>query len=104
MHTRKFKAGDYVTILADEHREIERVGDVVKIEKYNRMFAGHHCWHILHEDGKRGSISEKYLELHTAVPDPITLEQVVAAKNVVDKAQKMFVELLSKYQLQEANK
>jgi len=109
MNTRKFKAGDFARILQDDEWEIERGGSVVKIEKYKQMWAGHPCWYIIHEDGKRGAISEMYLEPYEPYEpyEPIasiTLEQVVAAKNVVDKAQKMFVELLSKYQLQEASK
>jgi len=103
MNMRKFKAGDFVKILADKEHIIDRVGTVVKIEKYNCMWDGQHCWLVVHEDGKRNSLSEMYLE-PCDPPAPITLEQVIAAKNVVDKAQKMFVELLSKYQLQEASK
>lgn len=103
MHTRKFKVGDFAIVTALPSENVSGVGDKVRIERYNRQFGGEHCWYVVSEEGKRTSCSEKYLVLHVE-PEKITLEQVVAAKNVVDKAQKMFIELLSKYQLQEASK
>ncbi|WCO82038.1 hypothetical protein vBPpSSYP_56 [Pseudomonas phage vB_PpS_SYP] len=103
----KFDVGIVVQIVAPKSAGVNRTGQQGTIEQYNTTVDGFLCYWVRFENGERGSYSTQWLvpvnELGKQ-KEPLTLQDVIVAKKAVDDAQKVFVQLLSDYQLQEALK
>jgi hypothetical protein len=118
--------GSRVNIVKDGQmspaRGLGDVGTVLKLScPADKSQSGYNCWWVQIDGGSKRSYSERFLELRghawptpsaktvqedpvDVTPDIITLCMVTEAKEKVDKAQADFVELLSRYQVQEASK